>query len=300
MNEVFTYDITYLNIGLGEALIHSYQKQAPLKENWESECAVCMFAFFTNHNLNRKERELTMEYSKKFVKTYQLSKLFTESNEFHLFCQTMISLLTVFQEEFVHRKIDYFFKAGTKERQQKISLCVPKESIMHLFGINYYASHERHTIHLYNQPSFALSFYRDFESNKLDFSKCWVESLAKVKDKMSVLKYIKDIKNDNVRVGKYGILRTIPMTNTLSIHRTFLGLGLYHDNPEFSVPRTCLNLKKDNEAQNNTSFRNVYKCSKIIEYERLPNGKWQKIRHDDYTKYLQAEKSLKKKNKKRK
>ena len=31
MNEVFTYDITYLNIGLGEALIHSYQKQAPLK-----------------------------------------------------------------------------------------------------------------------------------------------------------------------------------------------------------------------------------------------------------------------------
>ncbi|STD25805.1 hypothetical protein [Enterococcus mundtii] len=116
MNEVFTYDITYLNIGLGEALIQSYQKQAPLKENWKSECAVCMFAFFTNYKLNRKEREVTMEYSKKFVKTYQLSKLFTESNEFHLFCQTMISLLTVFQEEFVHRKIDYFFKAGAKER----------------------------------------------------------------------------------------------------------------------------------------------------------------------------------------
>ena len=38
----------------------------------------------------------------------------------------MISLLTVFQEEFVHRKIDYFLKRETKERAAKISLCVPK------------------------------------------------------------------------------------------------------------------------------------------------------------------------------
>ena len=241
-----------------------------------------------------------MRPDKKFVKTYKLPDLFTDSKEFSLFCSSLNDLLLIFKDEFVQRKIVYYFKTGTKERQQKISLCVTKESIMHLFGINYYASDERRSEKEYQQPSFAKEFFRDFESNKLNFSKCWVESLSKVEDKMSVLIYIEDVKTEKVRVGEHGLLRKIPMTNTLSTPKTFLGLGLHHDNPEFSVPRTCLNLQEDKEAKDNKSFKSVYKCSKIVEYERLSNGEWKRIRLEDFSKQLQAEKAAKKKKKKNK
>lgn len=240
-----------------------------------------------------------MRPKKKFVKTYKLQDLFTENKDFYLFCNSLKDLLLIFDKEFSQRKIDYFFKTGIKEPQQKISLRITKESIMHLFGINYYAIEERDTEEKYQQPSFSLEFFRDFESNKLNFSKCWVENLSKVEDKMSVLRYIEDIKTEKVRVGEYGLLRKIPMTNTLSTPKTLLGLGLHHDNPEFSIPRTCLNLQEDKVARNHKSFKNVYKCSKIIEYERLPNGEWKKIRHEDFTKKLQAERAAKKKKKKK-
>lgn len=241
-----------------------------------------------------------MQPNKKFVKTYKLTELFEDKNEFSLFCNSLNELLLIFKEKFVQRKLDYFFKTGTKEPQKKLSLCVPKESIMHLFGINYYAYEERNNDKDYQQPSFAKEFFLDFENNKLDYSKCWVESLSKVKDKMCVLKYIEDIKTEKVRVGEYGLLRKIPLTNTLSTPKTFLGLGLHHDNSEFSVPRTCLNLQNDKEAKDNKSFKKVYKCSKIIEHERLPNGKWKTIRRENFTKQIQEDKIYKKRKKSKK
>ena len=54
-----------------------------------------------------------------------------------------------------------------------------------------------------------------------------------------------------VRIGADGQLRTIPMTNTISTPKIGLGIGLYHDHPEFSIPRSCLNLAQDKEAKNN-------------------------------------------------
>ena len=78
-----------------------------------------------------------------------------------------------------------------------------------------------------------LNFIETLKRNKLNFSKCWVESTRKVKDKLQVLKYIKSIKTDVVRIGADGQLRTIPMTNTISTPKIGLGIGLYHDHPEF-------------------------------------------------------------------
>ena len=57
-----------------------------------------------------------------------------------------------------------------------------------------------------------------------------------------------------VRIGADGQLRTIPMTNTISTPKIGLGIGLYHDHPEFSIPRSCLNLAQDKEAKQHTRF----------------------------------------------
>ena len=66
-----------------------------------------------------------------------------------------------------------------------------------------------------------------------------------------------------VRIGADGQLRTIPMTNTISTPKIGLGIGLYHDHPEFSIPRSCLNLAQDKEAKQHTSFRNACRCTKF-------------------------------------
>lgn len=256
---------------------------------------LCTFAFL--HKTKYLERKFFMQDEKKFVSTYQLTELLRKDKniEPEHFKEQMLKILNVFNDEFISKKIEYFFKTATKSPQEKVSLTITDESIMHLFGIAYYALDRRLTLSQFNQPSFAKKFFNDFKNNNLDLDKCWVESLDKVKDKMEALKFLPDIKTNKVRIGGYGKLRSISMTNTLRTSKTFLGLGLYHES-ENSVPRTCLNLKADINARNNPVFRNVHRCSKIIEYRRLPTGTWEKVNQQVFILNKKNKKKAKKKH----
>lgn len=218
-----------------------------------------------------------MTFSKEFINTYRLTDLFDNCSKYTEFEEEFFYILNMLKEEFISKRIDYFFKTGTKEPQEKLSFSITPKSVMHLFGISYYDINCRNTPELYNNPSFALEFYRDFNSGKLELNKCWVESLEKVLKKMEVLREISRIKTFDVRIGQCGQLRTICMTNTIRVSKSCLGLGLCRSNQGFSIPKTCLNLQADVEANNNVSFKRCCKCSKIIEYLKLQNGKWKKI-----------------------
>ncbi len=242
-------------------------------------------------------KRVLMQYRKNFIITYRLTDLLLKNDiEVEYFKEKIINILNIFNSEFILKKIDYFFKSKIKSPQKKISLTITEESIMHLFGIAYYSIDERTTPELFEQPSFAKEFFSDFKNNNLSLNKCWVESLTKVNDKIEVLQFISDIKTSKVRIGGGGKLRTISMTNTLRTSRTFLGLGLFHES-ENSIPRTCLNLKADTQAKNNLAFKNVYKCSKIIEYNRLPNGLWKQCKKQTFN--LNNKKKKKKRQKPR-
>ena len=240
---------------------------------------------------------------KSVVQTFKLSDLATEASDGQNLLDDMISVLDLLENEIVGRKFVYFYKRNTRDSQQRLDVCFTRKSILHLMGISYYDFEERDTPELIQQPKYALEFYNDYRKKDLNFSKCWVESLNKVRDKVSILRHITGIKTFDVRIGEDGQLRTIPMTNTLSTPKIGLGIGLFHDCPDFSIPRSCINLTLDREAKEHKSFRNVYRCNKIDIYRRHPNGKWQIEERLNFFKELQqanSNKKRKKNNKKKK
>ncbi|EMW5900170.1 hypothetical protein AAFD07_001660 [Enterococcus faecalis] len=234
----------------------------------------------------------------KVTKTFRLTELVASDLSCKDLFDELIAVLEILDVEVVNKKIVYFYKRNVKSKQEKLEVCFTRESILHLIGISYYDINERETSKSRMKSKYAIEFYRDFKRNKLNFSKCWVESIRKVKDKLQVLKYIKSIKTDVVRIGADGQLRTIPITNTISTPKIGLGIGLYHDHPEFSIPRSCLNLAQDKEAKQHTSFRNACRCTKIWIYERTEQGTWKLEDRQEFFKKIQAEKSKKKRKKK--
>ena len=158
-------------------------------------------------------------------------------------------MLSIFDSEFMHNRFDYYDKKNTKSPQECLSLAVQKENVVHLLGIKFYARHARLNHSEYNQPSFASKFYKDFEKGQLKLNYCWIEDIKQVETKFEGLTHLREIKTENVRIGSHGNIRSIEITGTLSTSRTFLGLGLHHDNPQYSIPKTCLNLKLDRDAK---------------------------------------------------
>ena len=237
---------------------------------------------------------------KSVVQTFKLSDLATEASDGQNLLDDMICVLDLLENEIVGKKFVYFYKRNTRDSQQRLDVCFPRESILHLMGISYYDFEERNTPELIKQPKDALEFYNDYRKEDLNFSKCWVESLNKVRDKVSILRHITGIKTSEVRIGEDGHLRTIPMTNTLSTPKIGLGIALAHDCPDFSIPRSCLNLVFDREAKDHKSFRNTHRCIKIDIYHRHPNGKWQIEERLNFFNELQQVNSNKKKKKAKK
>lgn len=232
---------------------------------------------------------------KKFVDTFSLAELVAADPSESEILNDIVEVLNLLADEVIGKKIVYFYKKNMRESQKKLEVCFTEESILHLLGISYYDNERRVTIESLRAAKNARLFYSDFKAKNLNYEKCWVESLNKVKDKVTVLRHIADIKTSKVRIGENGQLRTIPLTNTLSTPKIGLGIALHHDCPDYSIPRSCLNLAADREAKSHASFRKTARCIKIWIYQRNQGGGWKLIDKIDCSKELQDAKSKKKK-----
>ncbi|WP_192988493.1 PBECR4 domain-containing protein, partial [Carnobacterium mobile] len=169
------------------------------------------------------------------------------------------------------------------------------ENIMHLLGIKSY-SIDKPIISTENRtPSYSRDFYNDFEDGCLNFEKCWVESLNKVIDKLAALKYLPEIRTENVRIGGAGDYIKLNFSNLIRTNVPILGIAVTKTGQEHSVPISTLNLMTDKRVMQHTAFRKAVPCTKLRVSCMLENGSWQIQETISFVKHIKKKKKKKKK-----
>jgi len=231
----------------------------------------------------------------KKIETYKLNELIDkEEEDLNSITSNILAILFMIETNFINKKIEYFYKPTVKSPQKKLSVVFLAESIMHLLGIAAYAESQPIMLGDDKTPSYAKDFYEDYRKDSLEFDKCWVESLTKVKDKLKVLEHLPELITENVRIGESGTYINLSFSNLIRTNRKILGIAVTPTEMSFSVPKSALNLSEDTRATKDKALNSVVRCSKIVIHKRLENGTWQR----EKTIPFEINKTKKKKNKK--